>query len=158
MKRKIMVLGIALLAFLGTAQAQKATTKKTSTKSAAKQKISFKLAENYFIKNDYNSDQKGLAITDEQTFTRIAGPAASMGDKGQPTKIDFSKQFVILILLPQTEYYTTINVKSLAYDGKNVLLNYGVKKGEKITYTMRPSEMLVVDKKYMGSVITTVSK
>ena len=79
--------------------------------------------------------------------------AAVMGKDGMPTSIDFTKQYVIAVTLPETDTETDINLVSLKKDtNSDIILTYKVMTGEKRSYTIVPVRLLIVDKKYDGNV------
>ncbi|MBO7434674.1 hypothetical protein J6U76_01580 [bacterium] len=86
-------------------------------------------------------------ITTQTEFDRYFGMAAVMG--GQPTAIDFDRQFVIAIVLPETNHSTTIRPGTLTDEGGALKLEYAVSvaAGEN-TWTAVPLSLLVVDKRY----------
>jgi hypothetical protein len=77
-----------------------------------------------------------------------------MGENGKPTIIDFAKEFAIAVVLPESNVATNINPVSLkkGTDG-SVVFEYKVEIGNKLSYTIRPFLLLVVDKKFDGKVI-----
>lgn len=77
-----------------------------------------------------------------------------MGKGGEATPIDFNQQFVIAVVLPETSVQTAISTKMLIATKQKITLLYQVDKGAKMSYTIRPIMLLVVDKKYdTGKVI-----
>jgi uncharacterized lipoprotein NlpE involved in copper resistance len=76
------------------------------------------------------------------------------GAEGQPTKIDFSKQYVMAILKPTTDLSTTLVPKALERNAKgNLVLTYAYTTGEKQSYSTRPCFAIGVDKLETGTVI-----
>ena len=115
--KKIMMLLCAVCLLIGCTSSQKA--------------VKYQVAKNYFFVN--NSPYSGLLkITTEQELGKYFGMAATMGKDGQPTEIDFKKQFLIAKILPET-----LHVK------------YNIQRGEKQSYTMQPFSLLIVDRQYM---------
>lgn len=110
--------------------------------------IPFKTAQHYFVRNDV----VGLppaTITTPAAFENYFGMAAVMGANGQPTEIDFNKEFVICITVEPTDIDTNLSVISLKEDKSGQLvLRYKIDRGEKRTYTTQPLVLLIVDKKY----------
>ena len=70
--------------------------------------VVFEVAKNYFFKNDQVIPEYPK-ITTEEEFTKLFGMATKMGEDGKPTAIDFTKQFVLAIVLPETDFATEIN-------------------------------------------------
>jgi hypothetical protein len=102
------------------------------------------------VKNTYkNGDVKGHKIVTEKEFTATMGMGTVMGAGGRPTVIDFTKQFVIIVINDETDVMTTLLPEKLELLGKKKLLfTFETKLGEKSTMTMRPFTMVIVDKKY----------
>lgn len=110
--------------------------------------IPYKEARNYFFRNDVTIPTNPVCTTQEE-FGKLYGAAAFMGKDGMPTRIDFSKQFVIGIVLPETSDETTIIPGKLTRNGDTLTMEYSVKIGEKNrSFTIQPMMLLVVDNKY----------
>ena len=114
--------------------------------------IPFYEAKNYFIRNDIQNSVP-VKFENEKDFKEYFGMAAVMGKDGMPTSIDFTKQYVIAVTLPETDTETDINLVSLKKDtNSDIILTYKVITGEKRSYTIVPVRLLIVDKKYDGTV------
>lgn len=113
--------------------------------------VSYILAANYFVKNTVNQLDNPKIETAEK-FNEIFGMATTMGKEGKPTEIDFSKQFVIALILPETDLLTTIKPISLKKNNNEITFNYSLEVGAKQTFTSRPSLAIVVDKTENGNV------
>jgi len=109
--------------------------------------VPFSEAHNYFFRNDAKIPESPKITTEEQ-FDSLFGMAATMGPNGTPTAIDFTKQFVIAVVLPETDIETELTPVSLAKANDQLTFTYKCKKGEKTSYTMQPLLMIVVDKKH----------
>lgn len=110
--------------------------------------IPYEEAHNYFFRNDAKIPLNPVCTTQEE-FGKLYGAAALMGKGGMPTKIDFDRQFVIGIVLPETNDETTIIPGRLTRSGDTLTMEYSVKIGERnLSYTTQPVMLLVVDKKY----------
>ena len=83
--------------------------------------------------------------------------ATAMGKDGKPTAIDFSKQFVIAIILPITEIETEINPVKVEENGDSLLYSYEVKTGEKQSYSIQPVSIIILDKKYEEKEVVLVN-
>lgn len=115
--------------------------------------IPYEVAERYFIRNDVNG-LPPTAIFSAEEFEKYFGMATIMGTNGNPTEIDFSKNFVICIALDPTDIETSLSVISLTNTNSDQLdLRYEIKRGEKMSYTTQPLMLLIVDKKYEKPVI-----
>jgi hypothetical protein len=120
--------------------------------------IPFKVAERYFVKNNVKNIDNPKIETQEK-FDAIFGAAAVMGPNGQPTNIDFTKQYVIAIAPPESNIATTIKAISLQKNSKNeIVLKYKITKGSKQTYSARPVLILIVDKTNNGKVVLKEEK
>ncbi|BDD05790.1 hypothetical protein [Aureibacter tunicatorum] len=123
-----------------------------------KHSIPFTIAQNYFVKNDVDK-LKYPKLKSEEEFDKIFGSATTMGKEGKPTKIDFDKQFVIAVVLPETKYSTTIEPVSLKKkDVDELVFTYKVDTGEKQSYTIKPSLAIIVDKSHHGIVVVKEAK
>ena len=69
--------------------------------------IAFEVAKNYFFKNNQEIPSSPKITTAEE-FGKLFGMATTMGEDGKPTEIDFTKQFVLAIVLPVTNLATEI--------------------------------------------------
>lgn len=115
--------------------------------------IPYEVAERYFIRNDVNG-LPPTTITSAKEYEKYFGMAAVMGTNGNPTEIDFSKNFVICIALDPTDIDTNLSVISLTNTNFDQLdLRYEIKRGEKMSYTTQPLMLLIVDNKYEKPVI-----
>ena len=73
----------------------------------ASNEVAFEVAKNYFFKNDQEIPASPKITTSEE-FGKLFGMATTMGKDGKPTEIDFTKQFVLAIVLPVTNLATEI--------------------------------------------------
>lgn len=112
--------------------------------------VAYTEGRNYFVRNDVK--EVPTMITTQEQFERYFGMAAVMGKNGEPTAIDFAKQYVIAAVMPLTDIQTEMSVHSLKQKGDTIVFTYRVKRGEQQSYTMRPMLMIVVDNKYKGVV------
>ena len=115
--------------------------------------IPFTEARNYFVNNTVTG-MPPTKITKESDFQKYFGMATTMGTDGQPTAIDFSRQYVVDVVLPETNKWTDIVPLSLKQtaDG-NLVFTYSIKQGEERSYTIRPFTMIIVDKTYKGKIL-----
>ena len=90
----------------------------------------------------------GQKITNDKDFDKYFGLAAFMGKGGEPTRVDFANEFVLPIVLPETDCETDITAVSISGNTSVINLNYKVKVGEKRDFFIRPLMLLVVDKAY----------
>ena len=115
--------------------------------------VPFIEAHNYFVRNDapLPAPQK---ITSQEEFERYFGMAAFMGKDGQPTAIDFGKQFVLPVVLPVTDVETEIVPTQLQCQGDTLFYTYEVRLGEAIRYRIQPLSIIVVDKQYEDKILS----
>ncbi|SBV90363.1 hypothetical protein [uncultured Dysgonomonas sp.] len=158
-KRNVILLTIAGFSFIACQNTQK-PEKENTLKQAVKptgsvlnaKDVDFTLAKNYFVNNTVTKLENPKIETQEQ-FDEIFGTAAHMGNDGKPTVIDFSKQNVLAVVLPETDRQTEIYPVSLQKDEKGeILLTYEVKVGQKQTYTIRPNFAVIIDKSEKGNI------
>ena len=111
------------------------------------EQISYHEARNYFL-NLGQEVAVGQKITNEQDFNRYFGMAAYMGKDGEPTGVDFDNEFVLPIVLPETDCETEIIDVALSGNASVINLDYKIKVGAKRDFFTRPIKLLVVDKAY----------
>ena len=107
--------------------------------------VPYDTVRNYFFRNDATVPASPKISSQEQ-FDSLFGAAAFMGKDGQPTSIDFDRQFVIAVVLPETDIETTLEPLSLTRSGGELTFTYVKKEGGKVSYTMRPLLLVAVDK------------
>ena len=109
--------------------------------------IAFTEVNNYFVKNN-SVPQKLLrkVINTEGEFRAIFGEAAVMGSNGQPTPINFKRQFVLAVVSPVTDTDTQMYPLSVLQNGNAIIFNYKVDKGSKMSYSICPFTAVVLDR------------
>lgn len=112
--------------------------------------IPYTEAHNYFVRND--AKDVPSKITSQEQLEQYFGMAAFMGKNGEPTKIDFSKEYVIAVVLPVTDLQTELKAGELKQLGDTLVFHYQMKQGEKQTFTIRPMLMIIVSNDYQGAV------
>lgn len=112
--------------------------------------ITFKVAKNYFVKNTPTGNTiVEKVITSQKEFDEIFGTAARMGDSGLPTAIDFSKEQVIVVMLPVTNTSTEIfPVKIVRVNPDVAEFHYKIKYGERLSHDIKPKLLLSISKEY----------
>ena len=119
--------------------------------------VPYKEAAHYFVRNDVDARKVPVQITTQGDFTRYFGMATVMG--GQPTPIDFDRQFVIAIVLPETNHTTTIHPGTLTDQGDSLQLEYAVSTASaEDTWTSVPLSLLIVDNRYARPSVTLFRK
>ena len=108
---------------------------------------------NYYVNNHFNNGTHKLVIHNQQDFDAVFGAGAVMGHNGQPTKINFNRQFVIAVILPETNRQTTIETAMLKRNGDRLYYSYIIEEGHATSYTMRPFTAVVVDRNEPSDVV-----
>lgn len=163
MNRLTLILAVALVAGVTSCNttknannehndSAKMNTEGSKAQEATKD-VPYTLAEHYFVKNTVKEFNKDPKITTSEKFNEVFGMATTMGPSGKPTDIDFAKQYVIAIVQPETDYSTRITPVSLQKSGDEIVFTYKIEKGEKQTYTIRPTLAIIVDKAHDGKLV-----
>jgi len=111
-------------------------------------KVEYKEAAGYFVRNDVAGGTIVEKITSQEQFDKYFGMATTMSQ--QPTAIDFSKEFVAAIILPQSNQANEIKIDSLVHNGSKLNLYYSVSGGNNQNYEPRPLSILIIDRKHEG--------
>lgn len=157
---KNLLFPIVLTAFLFTSCNNNAGSKQANTtndsigipEESHMEPVPFALGQNYFVKNTVPEDKNGaFKLESQEAFDEFYSPAATMGDSGIPSKIDFEKEFVIAIISASSDLKPSIDSISLNKEGSELLLKYKESFGEKQSFTMRPQAILIVEKKFDGT-------
>jgi len=119
--------------------------------------VTFEVAQNYFFKNDMDILPENPKITSEEEFNKLFCMATAMGKDGKPTEIDFTKQFVLAIVLPVTEFSTEINPQKVVEKGDALLYHFEVKTDQKQTFSIQPISIIILDKKYENKEVVLVN-
>jgi uncharacterized lipoprotein NlpE involved in copper resistance len=136
-----------------TVKAENKNTRIVEHQNETKMKtITFTLAKNYFVQNTVEKVDNPKIETAEK-FNEIFGMATTMGKDGKPTEIDFSKQYVIAVILPETDLSTHVSPISLLKTGNEITLHYKSVVGQKQSWTTRPNFAIIIDKKENGNVL-----
>ncbi len=159
MKTNLLLTAVVVCFAVSSCNSTKSTTGNDDVNSVEKatekvtdRHISYELAKNYFVKNTHKNEAvEELEITTQEQFDDIFGMAATMGEKGMPTKIDFSKQFVIAVIGIVTDKATDFTVDGLLKDGSDITFKYTEKVGKEMSYSIQPSLIVIVDKSYDGN-------
>lgn len=111
--------------------------------------IPFVVAENYFI---IAREKVPVEIKDQSTFDRHFERAAFKGKNGEPTKINFQKQWAIVIDQGESKTISDVRIKKLRREKGKIIAQYACVEDREKTYPTRAFVMVVVDKKYKGKV------
>ena len=151
---KKVLLAIVVLLGLVACTANKATS---AEKSVVSSEVSFTVAEHYFF-NKGQDIPVNPKITSEELFKQLFGMATVMGENGKPTEIDFSKQFVLAVVLPVTDINTEITPVKVEEKGDTLFYHYDVKTGEKQSFSIQPLSIIILDKKYENKDIFLINQ
>lgn len=134
MIRKLLsILMLAAVAMLGM---QCSTVSKLEKEAY---QVRFLPLNNYFVRNDIEATKlQKLIITNETDFRSFFGEAAVMGRNGHPTPVNFKTEYVLAVILPETDRSTDVTVLDVLQNGNSVIFNYHVERGEKNSYRLVP--------------------
>ncbi|AJA70737.1 hypothetical protein HXZ81_12610 [Myroides odoratimimus] len=112
------------------------------------EEVPYVVAKNYYVLNTVKNDKvESLRITSQDNFESYFGTAATMGEQGTPTSIDFKKSFVLALVGQPTDKDTSFEIKELVAKGDVLELSYTIKQSqENRSFTVHPCIILVVDK------------
>ena len=110
--------------------------------------IPFEEMKNYFFRNDADIPESPLIDSSEQ-FEELFGAAAFMGKNGQPTPVDFDREFVIAVVYPVVDFSVELAPESLRLEDGELVFTYLEATGEQQSWTMRPVLLVKVDRKYL---------
>ncbi len=141
MKKLALILSISLVALFCC---QCSTSQYASAKKSAKS-IPYVVLDNYYVRNDIDcSKQQRLIIDNEQDFNAVFGHAAVMG--GLPTDINWKKQYVIALILPETERTTNVMPKDVQQSPGNIIFKYQLNHGHKTGYRQVPFAAIALNR------------
>ena len=145
------MLCLGIIGMTASCRSQQSAAEKRAAMNAA-ETVPYTVMNNYFLKNNVR-DISFPMISDEQEFNGLFGEATTMGPEGTPTPVDFSKEQVIAIVLPETDVATEIKPVRLDRTAEELKMYYTVVRGEKTTYTMRPILLVKISNKYTDEVV-----
>ena len=119
--------------------------------------VPFEVAKNYFFKNG-QTIPTSPKITAAETFDQLFGMAAFMGKDGQPTAIDFDKQFALAIVLPVTDVATEIIPQKVEAKGDQLLYSYEVKTGKQQSFSIQPVSIIMIDKQFENHEVILINE
>ena len=85
-----------------------------------------------------------IDIDNQEDFDAVFGPAALMG--GLPTDINWKRQFVVAVLLPETNRPTMVTPLEVKQSPGNVIFYYQVNRGRKTSYKLVPFAAVALDR------------
>ena len=141
MKKFAIILAVTVTALLCC---QCSTSQYAQAKKGAKS-IPYVVLDNYYVRNDIDcSKQQRLIIDNEQDFNAVFGPAAVMG--GLPTDINWKKQYVIALILPETDRTTNVMPKDVQQSPGNIIFKYQLNRGHKTGYRQVPFAAIALNR------------
>ena len=142
MKRLALIL-ILIIAALVSLQCAAANPLKKAKKGA--KEVSFVTLKNYYVRNEIPCSRPLQLILDrEEDFQKVFGPAAIMG--GAPTDIDWKRQFVVAVLLPETNKPTMVTPMKVKQSPGNVIFYYQVNTGSKTKHKLVPFAAVALER------------
>lgn len=128
-------------------------TKNMAGSEESEKEISYTLVKNYFVKNTIEEIDNPVFATKEE-FEEVFGMATTMGEGGKPTPIDFSEQYVIAVVLPETQTTTELKPVHLTQNEDDELtFTYKKEEGKEMEHTIKPALIVLVDKEYQNDVM-----
>ena len=107
--------------------------------------VPYTTLENYYVRNDVDcSKQQRLIINNKAEFEKYFGMAATMG--GLPTEVNWNKQYVIALILPETKRATSIEPVNVKVANDFLVFSYQVRKGDKMSHSIVPFTAVAIDK------------
>lgn len=114
--------------------------------------VPFTELDRYYFKNGQEIPGNPK-IDSAEAFSELFGVAAVMGEEGQPTPVNWGKEFVIAVVNPVTDQATELTPESLSLENGELVFTYTETVGEKQSWTMRPILLIKVDRKYGAETI-----
>lgn len=153
--KKIVLAFIIVIGFLGLQSCNSYNISKESKEKI--QEIPYTLAKNYFINNTITSGVP-TKITTAKDFEKYFGLASFMGKNGEPTKINFDKEYIAVVDYGETDKKIEIIPQKLYRNKDKIVLEYAIKEGNRQGYISRPFQIWIISKKYNGEIILNERK
>jgi len=142
MKKIILILTLAAVALLCC---QCTTTKELRKAQKGAVSVPYTVLQNYYVHNDVPTDKpQHLVLDNQREFEAIFGPAALMG--GMPTDINWKRQYVIAIVLPETNRTTNFIPKDVKQSPGNVIYYYQLNHGRKTSHRQVPFSAIALSR------------
>ena len=107
--------------------------------------INYEVAKGYFVKNTFSVQQPTpIILASKAAVDSILGMAATMGVSGKPTDFDFSHEYAIVFIYPETDSSVVLHPDSLKLKADTARLSVSIEPGVKQTYRIVPSLLLKV--------------
>ncbi|QCX53767.1 hypothetical protein [Elizabethkingia sp. JS20170427COW] len=140
------ILPMIILLGMASCQQQQAAQENAHEKVAIIN-VPYQEAQRYFVKNNFQEGKSEKILKNQKDFEEIFGAAAVMGKEGIPTKVDFTKSFVVAVIAPTSSNENEIKIESLQDNGKELKLNYTIVEGKDQGFSTRNTKILILDKK-----------
>lgn len=102
-------------------------------------------AQGYFVKNTILvNEPQGIVFKNQQQLDSIMGMAATMGVNGRPTSFDFSKEYGVACIFPETDSSKVLELIDYTIKEGKGLLSIKVITGAKQTYRIVPNLLIKV--------------
>lgn len=142
MRRVLTILSIVLLALL-CCQCTASRELRLARKGA--KEVPYTVLKNYCVRNDVNTTKlQRLIFDNEDDFKAFFGIAPLMG--GLPTDINWKRQYVIAVLLPETNRPTMVTPMEVKQSPGNIIFKYQVNRGHKTSYSLVPFTAIALDR------------
>ena len=148
--KKLLILSVVAILTSCSQNNKQSTTDQTYDEkiSSTSKSLKYEIGSNYFVKNSFDSSLIDKSYIDSKdVFDSIFGVARTMSVESTPTPIDFNTDFVIPIILDQTNIGSKISIDSISLNGNLLNVNYTVTEVEPISYMIQPSEVIILKKK-----------
>lgn len=109
------------------------------------EEIPFAEMKNYFFRNDANIPED-IRVDSREEFDSLFGAAAFMGQGGEPTPVDFSREIVLAVVNPVTDVATELEPVSVVKEGKTLVFTCKETTGDKQSWSMQPVLLVKVDR------------
>lgn len=150
--KKILLVSAFCLGFLGLESCNSYNISRERKEKI--QEIPYTLAKNYFINNRITSAIP-TKITTAKDFEKYFGLASFMGKNGEPTKINFEKEYIAVVNYGETDKKVEIIPQKLYRNKDKIVVEYAIKEGNRQGYISRPFQIWIISKKYNGEIILT---
>lgn len=142
MRKFLTIVALAAMALLCC---QCATSSQLRQAQKGARDIPFQTLSNYYVRNDVDGSKlHRLIIDNEADFHAFFGEGAVMG--GQPTDINWKRQYVIAVLLPETNRPTMVTPMEVQQSPGNIIFKYQVNRGHKTSYSLVPFTAIALDR------------
>lgn len=122
-------------------------------KGLLNEKIPYKEAKNYFVKNNFEGALDNPQFDSQQDFDKVFGTATIMGENGKPAPIDFSKEFAVAQIEDPSSQSVELKPVSVSKNANILEIKYRkIIRDINPTYKSQPVMILIIDRKYEGDV------